>query len=186
MKKNEKKILKSIICIFIGLLIVFLFQQFKNYQLKKLIRTDIVSEIGKIYDISPDIKRVVCPGNINSDTQKELNGYKLVYEMNFDCSICLGDLKKINDFVLKLNNIREISLLIISTEKSISYVEYRIDQSLIDYDLWVVQQEHKKNDLGLYLLDDTNKIIMAGNIVRYPFLKNEYIKKLAHPTLVQN
>lgn len=173
-----KKVLIFVILIFFIPLLLFLFQQFKDYQLKRSVLNEAISKRGEIYNISDNIKRISNKVNSNIQTEKSLNSYKLVYEIDVDCFICLENLKKINDFILKIKNIKEISLVIITTEKSMSYLEYRIAQSIPNYDLWVAQQEFKRNNLDLYLLDETNRIVIAGNFIRYPFLEKEYINCL--------
>lgn len=159
---------------------IFVSQQLKNNRLKKSIIKEIFIEKGKKYNISNNLIKLVSPGNINFSQRNGLNGYKLVYEISFDCSICLEDLIKINDFFLKLNTINEIALVLITTERSASYVEYQVAKSLPHYDLWVVQQQFRNDNFGLYLLDAADKIIMAGDIIKYPFLENDYIKAVSN------
>jgi hypothetical protein len=177
-----KKVLKSAIIVSFIVLLLFLFQQFKDYQLKASVLSEAISKRGEIYNISDNIKRISSHANSNVHTDKSLNSYNLVYEIDVDCFICLENLKKINDFALKIKNVKEISLIVVTTEKSISYVEYRIAQSIPNYDLWVAQQEFKKDNFNLYLLDEANKIVIAGDIIRYPFLEQEYIKCLLKPS----
>jgi hypothetical protein len=173
-----KNICKSILILVISILIFFIVQQLKNSQFKKSIIKEIHVQIGSTYNITNNIRRYVGVANTDAKSRISQNSFKLVYEMNFDCSLCLEELKKINCFYSKLNNIYEISLFLIATEKSSSYIEYYIDQSLNKYDLWVVQQEFNNDNYRLYLIDNFNKIVMAGDIIKYPFLQNEYINKL--------
>ncbi len=72
---------------------------------------------------------------------KELEGYKLVYEMNFDCSICLENLNEIYDFYLLLSRIRELVFCVITPEKSHGYIKFFLDDVLKDYALWIIQQK---------------------------------------------
>jgi len=51
------------------------------------------------------------------------------------------------------------------------------NQSLENYDLWLVQQKATNDNIKLYLIDSLNNIVMAGDIIKYPFLKDEYIRK---------
>ena len=72
-------------------------------------------------------------------------------------------------------------MLIITAEKSLNYVEYRVGQVLPSYDIWVAQQEIRKDAFDIYLLDENNKIVIAGDFIYYPFLEDEYIKCLLKP-----
>lgn len=101
--------------------------------------------------------------------------------MDFSCSICLEKLKNIYDFYLELSRIHNMAFCLITTEKSLSYIKFFIDNSLEGYNLWIVQQEFTDDNVNLYLLDGLNNIVMAGDIGKYPFLKNEYIKKFKKP-----
>ena len=87
------------------------------------------------------------------------------------------DLKEIYNFYIKLSNIREIEFCLITTIKSYSYIEFHLNQSLENYNLWVAQQKVTDDNIKLYLIDTLNNIVMAGDITIYPFLKDEYIRK---------
>ncbi|MCK4644780.1 MAG: hypothetical protein KAU46_00860, partial [Candidatus Aminicenantes bacterium] len=75
------------------------------------------------------------------------------------------------------SNIREIEFCLITTIKSYSYIEFHLNQSLENYNLWVAQQKVTDDNIKLYLIDTLNNIVMAGDITIYPFLKDEYIRK---------
>lgn len=136
------------------------------------------SKSGMKYNISNNIRRCVSNAYIPSDSGNLQNRYKLVYEVNFDCSICIEELKEIYSFYLQLSNIGEIAFCLIITEKSYGYIKYYLDKSLKNYDLWLIQQEFTNDSIKLYLLDKLNNIVMAGDIRKYPFLKNEYVRIL--------
>ncbi|MGC8892796.1 MAG: hypothetical protein ACP5P6_09385 [Candidatus Saccharicenans sp.] len=176
-----KKVIRSAVLVSFIILLLFLFQKVKDHQLKTSVLSEAISSRGEIYYISDNIKRVSNQINSNVQAGKELNSYKLVYEIDVDCFICLEKLKKINDFVVKAKINKEIALVIITTEKSIGYVEYCISQSIPNYDLCVAQQKFKRDNFDLYLLDDTNRIVIAGDFIKYPFLEKEYINCLLKP-----
>jgi len=173
------KIYKSITFVIILILTVLIVKQVKNAQWKKTIIKKMISQTGIAYDMSANkVRRDASSRRMEFNSENSLNCYKLVYEVNFDCSVCLEKLKRVNSFYLKLNDIYEISFILITTEKSSGFVDYNINQSLDDYDLWVVEQKFRTDDYRLYLLDGLNKIVMAGDITEYPFLQHEYARKL--------
>lgn len=176
-----KKVLIFIILINFGFSLLFISQKVKDYRLRKAMIGKAISIRGEVYPISDKVKRI--SNNIINKLYKEksLNSYKLVYEMDVDCFACLEKLKKIMDFALKVKDIKEILVAIITTEKSLSYIEFRIAQAIPYYDIWIVQQEFRKDDFNIYLLDDNNKIIIAGDFIEYPFLEQQYIKCLLKP-----
>ena len=122
--------------------------------------------------------RLVSNAYVSSNSEKIPYCYKLVYEMNLSCSRCLINLKEIYNFYIKLSEIREIKFCLITQEKSHDYVKFYLDQLFKSYDIWVGYKENIDSNIKLYLLDGFNNIIMAGDIIKYPFLKKEYIKKL--------
>lgn len=142
---------------------------------------EAISRRGEIYHISDNIKWISSQANKNIHKNKNLGTYKLAYEIDVNCFVCLEKLQKINDFVKKAKNVKEISLFIITTEKSLNYVEYCIAQALPCYAIWVAQQEFRKDGFDIYLLDENNKIVIAGDFIKYPFLEQEYIKCLLKP-----
>jgi hypothetical protein len=172
-----KNICKSILLIIIIISIAFIIQHLKKSHLKESIIKEINSQTDIKYNISDNIRRCVSNGHMSCDSEKIPSCYKLVYEMNFDCSRCLIDMKEIYNFCIKLSNIRELEFCLITTIKSYSYIKFRLDQSLENYDLWVVQQKVTNDNIKLYLIDSLNNIVMAGDITKYPFLKDEYIRK---------
>lgn len=97
--------------------------------------------------------------------------------MNFDCSKCLMDLHEIHNFYIQQSADREIELCLISTQRSYGYIKYRLDQSLGYYELWVIEQKTGDNHINLYLIDNLDNIVVAGDILKYPFLKNIFIRK---------
>ncbi len=140
---------------------------------------------GLKYNISGNIRRCVSDGTISCSSGKFQSSYKLVYEMNFGCSICLLNLKETYDFYLKLPKLHNLRFCIVTPIKSDSYIKFYLDEALKNYDICVIQQEHLDDNIPLYLLDGSNRIIMAGDINSYPFLKEEYIKRFKetlHPS----
>ncbi|MFW6130700.1 MAG: hypothetical protein ACOC56_05885 [Atribacterota bacterium] len=169
---------KSIFIIALFISILFIVHHVKKIQSKEPIIKKIDSHIGKEFNVSNNIKRFTSNGYMPFDSEKIQNSFKLVYEMNFDCLMCLEEMKEIYDFYLTLSSIREIAFCLITKEKSYSYIKFYIDKSLENYDILVIQQEFTNDNIKLYLLDNLNNIVMAGNIIKYQFLKNEYKKKL--------
>lgn len=153
-------------------------QQLKNHHFKESIIKEINSVRGSRYTISNNVRRYVNNRYVALDSGNLQDRYKLVCEMNFDCSMCLEELNKIYQFYLELLSNRDIEFCLITAEKSHSYVEFFVNNSLKDCDFWVIQQELKNDNIKLYLLDDLNNIVMAGDIAKYPFLKDEYIRKI--------
>jgi len=132
---------------------------------------------GVKYNISDNIRRFMSNGHMSSESSELPNCYKLVYEMNFDCSKCLMDLHEIHNFYIQQSADREIELCLISTQRSYGYIKYRLDQSLGYYELWVIEQKTGDNHINLYLIDNLDNIVVAGDILKYPFLKNIFIRK---------
>jgi len=172
-----KNICKSILLIIIFISIVFIVQHLKKSHLKESIIKKINSQTEIKYNISDNIRRCASNGHMPCDSEKIPICYKLVYEMNFNCSSCLIDMMEIYDFYFKLINIREIEFCLITTIKSYGHIKFYLDQSLKNYALWVVQQKVTNDNIKLYLLDSLNNIVIAGDITKYPFLKDEYIRK---------
>ena len=170
--------LELILFIAISIAAFLLVQHLKKSHFEKSITYKMNSQIGKKYNISDNKRRLLSKSQMSIDPDNIQGSYKLVYEMNFDCGICFEDLKVIQSFYLELLSTREIAFYLISTEKSVNFVNYHIENSLDNYDLWVIQQEFTDDDIKLYLLDNLDNIIMAGDIIKYPFLKAEYTKKL--------
>ena len=131
---------------------------------------------GKEYRIGKNIRRIVKGKNRSKRDCELKNSYKLVYEMNFECSVCLAKLKEIYGLYKRLLKRENIKFLIITKEKSDSYIKYFLNKELKNYDICVVNQKPLLDGTDLYLLDKSNKIIMAGDIWSYPFLKKEYLK----------
>lgn len=172
-----KKVLKLIALIIAFILLVLIVQHFKYVYFKKSIITKLNYQMGQKYNIS-NYTRLVKGKKIVDHSKKLENCFKLVYEMDFSCSICLEKLKRIYSFYSELSRNYNIAFYIITPEKSLSYVKFFIDESLENYDLYIVQQKLTNDNISLYLLDKQNNIITAGDIEKYPFLKDEYIKKL--------
>ncbi len=181
--------LKKIIILFTIVSVIFLTIVVVKGIGKRLFKNSVIEksykEKGKTYKIFGNVRRI--SKNIDkAETKYKIdNYYKLIYEMNFDCSICVMKLKDIYDFYLKLSKETKSSMLkffIITKEKSESYIRYYIDKELKDYDIFIIEQEGINDGTGVYLLDKKNKIIMSGDIYNYPFLKDEYIKILKQKT----
>jgi hypothetical protein len=157
--------------------IFFIVQHFKSNYYEKSVIKEANAQIGLSYPIDNIGRRYVSAGNNDIVLELGRNTLKLVYELNIDCSLCLEDLKKINRFYHKIKNACDVAFFIITEEKTLKYVEYQIDRALENYDVWLVRQEYKRDNINLYLTDYQDKIVMAGDINKYPFLLNEYIKK---------
>lgn len=160
------------------ILLLLLIQKVKDHLLRASIIHEAFSRRGEIFHITDNIKRISDKANKNINNYNIRGSYKLVYEIDVDCFVCLEKLQRINFFVKKAENIKDVSLLIITAEKSLNYVEYRVGQVLPSYDIWVAQQEIRKDAFDIYLLDKNNKIVIAGDFICYPFLEDEYIKCL--------
>lgn len=173
-----KFVCKTILAFGASIAVICVTQQIKTIQFRKAIHNRIRAQIGARFDIPNNLRRCISAGKTNSNSSISQNCLKLVYEMNFDCSICLENLKKIHRFYLKPNRISETAFLLITEERSLSYVEYNFDQALDDYDIWIIKKEPRAGDYRLCLIDNENRIIMAGDIIKYPFLEAEYLKKL--------
>lgn len=163
------------------ILLLLLIQKVKDHLLRAPIIHEAFSRRGEIYHITDNIKRISNKANKNINKNNITGSYKLVYEIDVDCFVCLEKLQRINFFVKKAENIKDVWLLIITAEKSLNYVEYRVGQVLPSYDIWVAQQEIRKDAFDIYLLDENNKIVIAGDFIYYPFLEDEYIKCLLKP-----
>jgi hypothetical protein len=158
-------------------------QNLKKTYFKELIIRKIDSQIGKEFELSNDLKRFISNGNTDNyvlpyDPERLQADFKLVYLINFDCSVCIVNLIQIYNFYHELQNVHKIEFCLITEEKSDSYIRYWLDQSVKDYNLLVIRQEITYGNSNLFLLDNSNKIVMAGDIIKYPFLKTVYIKKL--------
>jgi len=149
---------------------------------EKSILKKIDSQIGGKVEIFGETKRFIKNGGNNvyfmPSLKSDKNNLKLVYLINFDCSFCIANLAGIYKFYKGLQNIQQIDFCLITEEKSDSYIKYWLDQVLKNYDLLVIRQQMSHGSSTLFLLDKTNKIIMAGDIIKYPFLKSFYIKRL--------
>lgn len=89
----------------------------------------------------------------------------------------MTNLIEIYKFYQELSNIHRLDFCLVTKQKSDSYIEYWLDQVLKQYDLLIIRQDIGLEGFGLYLLDSSNKIIIAGDIIKYPFLKQIYINK---------
>jgi hypothetical protein len=161
----------------LALAIAVTIHRIKNVRYKKSIVAQVDSKIDKRYDISGSPIQCESGDNELLNSGKKFRFHTLIYEMNFDCSRCLIDIKKIYDFYSRLSQIQEIKFYLITKIKSLGYVKFHLDKSLQKYKLWVVQQNFIKDNIKLYLVDQNNKILMAGDITRYPFLREEYLKR---------
>lgn len=112
------------------------------------------------------------------DTNNIQADFKLIFELTFNCSVCITNLIKVYEYFQDLSNIAKVEFFLATEERSDNYIQYWLDQILRDYDLYVIQKEITKETLILYLLDSSNNIIIAGDIIRFPFLKSIFIKKL--------
>lgn len=169
-------------------------QNLKKIYFKELIIRKIDSQIGKKFELSNDLKQFIGNGNtdnhvLSCDPEQLQTNFKLVYMINFDCSVCIVDLIKIYNFYQELQRIHKIEFCLITEEKSDNYIRYWLDQLLKDYNLLVIRQEITYGNSNLFLLDSSNKIVMTGDMIKYPFLKAFYIKKLReaiNPQLIRS
>ena len=88
------------------------------------------------------------------------------------------DLREIYNFFDELKRTRPLEFCLITTEPSLGFVDFHLTQALENCDLWIIQQDFNEDGIKLYLTDDSNKIIVAGDITRYPFLREEFRKAL--------
>jgi len=58
------------------------FPRMKNNQVKKSIMKEIISQTGKIYNVSNNMRKFVSSGNTSFNPGESLNRYKLVYEIS--------------------------------------------------------------------------------------------------------
>jgi len=150
----------------------------KKFYLKKHLIRKFFTE-NEIYKLSNNIIRINEDGIDFLNKEEIQNKFKLLFEINFDCFICLEDLKKIYKFYIELSNKKnDVIFLLITTEKSLKYIKSCIDTSINNYDLLIIQQESKDDNVNLYLLDKKNNILIAGDITKFPFLRREYIRRL--------
>lgn len=136
------------------------------------------NEAPQTYSFSGSVTRFVPSGDIQVDLAQIPSTYKLVYEMEFGCSVCFVHLKEINAFLQELRETKEIEFFIITHEPSIGFISFYIRDTLRDCDLWIIQQDFNKDGIKVYLLDKCNNIIQAGNVSEYPFMKKEYLNAL--------
>ena len=165
-------------------MIIFVFICFIFIEKYKIIKkhNDIINRFKKLKNKE---YKIVCEPILLSTNKKKKNinknnkkTFKMIYEIDFDCSVCLVKLKKYYDLYLKLLKICKVDFIIITSENSISYIKFYLDRTLKNYDIYIVNQKFIIDGADLYLLDRSNKIIMAGDIKKYPFLRKEYIRRL--------
>lgn len=169
--------------LFIGAYMTVLFMirrakvSIKMSNFQKSIIEKIDHEKGQKYSILGNMKRCKSDGSLLCGQEKLQSGYKLLYEIDFDCGISLTSLKEIYNFYHELSKLHNLKFCIITPIKSDSYIKFYLDKTLKNYDICVIQQEYSDDNIHLYLLDGSNRIIMAGDINLYPFLKKEYIRR---------
>ncbi len=172
-----KKILYVILFIIVVFLSIVIIKRIvvieKQYSIEK--RMDRLR--GKEYEIIGKIRRVTSENSKIGNLCGTKNNYKLIYEMSFDCSVCLVKLKSIYDLYLKLLKLHKIGFFIVSIESSDSYIKYFLNKELETYDICIINQKDLFDGTDLYLLDKSNKIIIAGDVWDYPFLRKEYLKR---------
>ncbi len=166
----------ALVCVLFFSILIIRKIKIYNYQ-RKIIKKEKIKR-GVKYDISNNIRRFLSDGKNICQSDKFQNGFKLIYEMNFECSKCFIKLKSIYDFYVELSKKFELNFYIVSSENSESYIRYHLDEILVNYDLFFIEQEPLNYGTDLYLLDEKNSIVFSGDIFEYPFLKKEYIKRL--------
>lgn len=172
-----KNIIKAIAMILFLSSLITIYQLREN-NFKRTVAKEIMLKSDTKYNISENIKRVVNNRENSFDQEKIPDAYKFIYEINFSCSRCLMDLEEIYSFYIKLSSFQKIEFCLVTAEKSYSFMKFHLDQSLKKYCLWIIQQKAKNIGIKNYLVDKSNNIIMAGDIIKYPFLKIEYINKI--------
>ena len=103
--------------------------------------------------------------------------FKLLFEINFNCSMCLLELKEIYKLFRELSGIHEIELYLVTRERSSGFIQYYLEKELKNFSLWVIDKKSDYSKLKLILSDKSDRVIIAGDIVKYPFLKNEFKKQ---------
>lgn len=104
--------------------------------------------------------------------------YKLALRLNITCSLCLTEVKKAYEFSKELSEIQVTDVYLLTREKSPGWVKYYLDKVLSNYRLWVLSPKSMKSISKVALLDKSDRVVAAGDIFQYPFLKNEYKKLL--------
>jgi len=172
-----KKILYVILSIVVVFLSVMMVKRLRVIKKQYSIKKQMDRLKGKEYEIIGKMRRVTSENSKIGNLCGTKNNYKLIYEMNFDCSVCLVKLNSIYDLYLKLLKSHKIGFFIVSNESSDSYIKYFLNRKLGNYDIWVINQKPLSDGTDLYLLDKSNKIIIAGDVWDYPFLRKEYLKR---------
>ena len=175
--------ISSFILIIVGTFLSSFVIYIKNSNIKKAQYRKIASQVGKRYPMPSVVKRFSSDMKLGPlvafyDTSNIQADFKLIFELNFSCSVCITNLIQVYEFFQDLSNIAKVDFFLATEEKSDNYIKYWLDQILIDYNLYIIQKGITKETLILYLLDSSNNIIMAGDVTRFPFLKSIFIKKL--------
>lgn len=145
---------------------------------KRKIISKLNAQIATKYDMPSNIERISKNGSRDIEVEEIKYNIKLVYEINDECSLCLANLVKIYEFYKRLCSYENILLCIVCDDNNYSYIRYYIDKVLEKYDILILKKENTNKQSNLYLLDRQNNIIISGDIIRYPFLAKEYIKKI--------
>ncbi len=156
---------------------VFTVLQIKKYLYKRNVIKQACSQTNLHITLPQEAKFFDSSQEFKGETNEISQNYKLVYQMNFDCGVCYINLKDIYNFYMTLISIKDIDFCIVTDVKSDSFIKYELDKTLGSYTIHVIQQKEKLKE-KIYLLDKDNKVISTGDFTRFPFLKDEYIKKL--------
>ena len=172
------KISKSILLSVLVLCAALLIYKYRESNFENKIIKEALSQKNNKFDISGDILKCDSKENVISNNETISRNFKLLFRMNFDCSKCLVEVKEIYDFYLRLSDIHEIDFCLITTENIPGYVKFYLDKSLKNYSLWIISQKKIINNDKLILLSNSNHIIIMGDIIKYQFLKDEFLKHL--------
>ena len=172
-----KTILKSIIVSAVILSCAVLVFKFREGNLERAAIKESLSHSDHEYKISGVNKWWMSNDDLSTRRETDYS-YKLLYEMNFNCSVCLMELNEINKLFKELSCIHEIDFYLVTTENSPGYIKYYLEKELKNYNLWVIYKKINLSNLKLVLLDKSDRMIVAGDIIKFPFLKNVFKRQL--------
>lgn len=90
---------------------------------------------GETYNLKGKIKKCTSKGR-NCKIYNLKAKYKIVYEINFDCSVCLIKLQKIYHFYQKLKTReKDVIFCIISSVDADSFVKFHLNRILKNYNI---------------------------------------------------
>jgi len=173
-----KKRIFLVFILFIACVTFIAVFQYKENTYKKKIIKELLANVNGDYALTGDLAQIDKKRYFLLSSEMIPQGCKLIYEINFGCSVCLMELKEAYNLYQRMSRIKKIDFVLISNEKSFSFIKYFLDKILDSYNMWMIRQNSLDPNIKLYLVDYNNKIIFAGSILKYPFLKKEYIKRV--------